>query len=128
MISEFQAAIGTTNIGTVEHGPTLLVQSAYYENPSTIRSAMEVLSPDGESLFEIQDRGYVGIGTNEPNATLDINGVARLKKYSSQPDVGCSLASDGAIALTSRYTLCVCKGEILDWVETSDGSTPCDWD
>jgi hypothetical protein len=128
MITNFQAAIGTNNIGTVVDGPTLLVQSTYSENPSTIRSAMEVLNPDGESLLEIQDRGYVGIGTNEPNATLDINGVARLKKYSSQPDVGCSLASDGAIALTSRYTLCVCKGEILDWVETSDGSTPCDWD
>ncbi len=119
-----QAAIGTTNIGTAEFGPTLLVHSVSYENPAPTRSIIEVLSIDGSPRLEIQEGGQVGISTGQPKATLDINGYARLKKYASEP-IACDLDHDGSIALNSQYKLCVCNGS--SWVETNDGTSACNW-
>ena len=125
-IARYQSAVGTTNIGSVEFGPTLLIQSVPTSNPIPSRSIVEVLDINGESRFEIQEAGYVGIKTGTPQATLDINGFTRLKKYSSEPDT-CNVDRDGAIALTSQYTLCACKGSSGTWVNTSDGSSSCSW-
>jgi len=70
--------------------------------------------------------GNVGIGTTTPVATLDINGTAKLKKYSSQP-FACDATHDGTTALTSGYRTCVCKGGTTIWVFTTDGTTTCTW-
>lgn len=123
-ISHKQSAVGTTNIGAAEFGPTLLVHSVTYENPTPTRSIMEVLSIDGSSRLEIQEGGQVGISTGQPKATLDINGYTRLKKYTSEP-IACDLDHDGSIALNSQYKLCVCNGS--SWVDTTDGVTSCNW-
>ena len=65
----------------------------------------------------------LGVGTTSPQATLDINGTARLAKYSSPP-LACDAAHDGTIALTHLYRMCVCNGS--SWVQTSDGAG-CSW-
>ncbi|OGS07845.1 MAG: hypothetical protein A2270_01750, partial [Elusimicrobia bacterium RIFOXYA12_FULL_51_18] len=70
--------------------------------------------------------GKVGIGTTAPQATLDVNGTARLAKNAAQP-YACDAAHDSAIALTSGYRLCACKGGTTSWVFTSDGATGCSW-
>ena len=125
VISEFQTAIGTTNIGTVEHGPTLLIQSTYYENQAAdMRSIVEVLDSQANSRFQILENGHIGISTGDPKATLDINGFARLKPYDEEPTT-CDLDQKGSIALNSHYQICACTG--TNWVETNDGSTPCQW-
>ena len=123
-LSRFQSSVGTTNIGSVEFGPTLLVHSVPVDNPSPTRSIFEVLSIDGSARLEIQEGGQVGISTGQPKATLDINGYTRLKKYSSEP-IACGLDHDGAIALTSQYKLCICNGS--SWVESADGTSSCSW-
>jgi hypothetical protein len=51
--------------------------------------------------------GNVGIGTTTPQATLDVNGVARLALNSSAPAT-CSSSNEGTIALTHLATVCVC--------------------
>ena len=76
--------------------------------------------------FVYDASGNVGIGRAAPQATLDINGYARLKVHSSQPAT-CSAANDGAIALSSQYTTCVCKGGSSTWVLNSNGTTSCTW-
>lgn len=81
---------------------------------------------DGEWQWDqgltVHRDGNVGIGTSSPMATLDVNGTARLAKYSSPP-FSCDSARDGTIALTSKYVTCVCNGSA--WVRTSDGTTAC---
>jgi hypothetical protein len=81
---------------------------------------------DGTERITFQAGGNVGIGTTSPQATLDIQGYARLKPYSSQP-VACSSTYNGAIALTAVYTTCVCKGSASAWYLTSNGTTACTW-
>ena len=88
------------------------------------RSVIEVLSVTGNVLLEVQDRGYIGVSTPTPNATLDVNGFVKLKKYNTPP-ISCSIDSDGSIALTSQYKTCVCNGS--EWVETNDGLSICSW-
>jgi hypothetical protein len=70
--------------------------------------------------------GNVGIGTTDPQAALDVNGAMRLAKNPAEP-FACVAAKDGAIALTSQYTTCVCKGGSSAWVLTSNGTTTCTW-
>lgn len=74
----------------------------------------------------IASTGDVVIGAGVPQATLDIVGFTRLKKYAAQPTT-CNSTTDGAIALTSQYMTCVCKGGTPAWVRTSDGTTACSW-
>lgn len=74
----------------------------------------------------VDSSGRLGIGTTSPQAHLDVNGYMRLAKNSSQP-VACAAGNDGAIALTSSYKMCVCKGATTTWVSASDGSSPCSW-
>ena len=80
----------------------------------------------GQESMRVTQGKNVGIGTTSPQATLDVNGYARLAKNSSQP-TGCSSTNDGAIALTHVYTLCICKGGSTSWVQSKDGTTACSW-
>lgn len=71
--------------------------------------------------------GYnVGIGTTSPQAPLDVSGYARLTPQSAQP-AACSATNNGALALTSQFTICACKGASTAWVRTTDGTTACTW-
>lgn len=74
----------------------------------------------------IDSNGNLGIGTIDPQATLDVSGYMRLVKNSAQP-AACSASNDGAIALTHVYTLCICKSNSSSWVKASDGLTACKW-
>ena len=74
----------------------------------------------------ITSTGNLGIGTTNPVATLDVNGTAKLKKYTSEPFT-CDATHDGTTALTSTYRTCVCNGGSTTWVYTSDGTTLCVW-
>ncbi|MGC1780710.1 MAG: hypothetical protein WBB34_22470 [Xanthobacteraceae bacterium] len=80
----------------------------------------------GKDVLYINTSGLVGIGTTNPQATLDVSGYMRLEKSSSAPAT-CSSTNDGAIALTAVYTLCVCKGASSAWYEASNGTTACTW-
>lgn len=87
----------------------------------------ETLSKDTSSWGErvrISSNGNVGIATSNPIATLDVNGFAKLKKYSAEP-AACDGTYDGSLALTSTYYLCVCNSS--SWVKASDGVTACVW-
>ncbi len=78
--------------------------------------------PDGGAIIY----GNVGIGTTSPGAKLTVNGQVNLPKNSSQP-YACDATRDGDIALTNKYTTCVCKNG-TGWVLTADGTTACTWD
>lgn len=84
--------------------------------------------PDGNWQFNhgitVHRGGNIGVGTTSPMATLDVNGTARLAKYSSPP-LACDSDHDGTIALTSKNMTCVCDG--AGWVRTADGTSPCTW-
>ncbi|MFN9066910.1 MAG: hypothetical protein ACK5V3_06755, partial [Bdellovibrionales bacterium] len=79
-----------------------------------------------ETRMKITNTGNVGIGTTTPQATLDVNGYMRLAKNATPP-AACGATNDGAIALTSQYTVCVCKGGTSTWVSTTNGTTACSW-
>ena len=49
----------------------------------------------------------VGSG-NIPQATLDVNGFAKLRPY-NQPPVSCTTSRRGTIVLNGNYDLCICK-------------------
>ncbi len=118
-------ANNTASIGTLEFGPTLLIRSI---SPGTVaasptRSIVEILDPEGNVRFEVQDSGYVGINQSNPKATLDVDGFVKLQPY-TEPPVACSLDQGGSIALTQSYQLCVCN--TTNWVHPHDG-TSCQW-
>lgn len=110
--------------------PLTLINPVHYgyEEPAsmlTIEGSLRTQTTEGFPSLTTVPSGNVGIGTDNPQATLDINGYMRLKK-SSTPPVACENINDGSLALTQHYTLCVCK-EGIEWVNTSDGSTACIW-
>ena len=65
----------------------------------------------------------IGIGTPTPQATLDVNGFARLSVNSSEP-ASCQASTKGAIALNSASRICVCDGS--GWKMDSTGQA-CSW-
>jgi len=65
----------------------------------------------------------IGVGTTAPQATLDINGFARLNTNSVEP-AACQAANKGAIALNSASHICVCNGS--SWILDSTGKA-CSW-
>jgi hypothetical protein len=70
--------------------------------------------------------GNVGIGTSSPQVPVDIAGVMLRVARSSSDPVTCNATYDGALAVTSKYTTCICKNG-TGWVSTTDGSTACVW-
>jgi trimeric autotransporter adhesin len=74
----------------------------------------------------VSPTGNVGIGSTTPQATLDVNGFARLKPHAAEP-IACSPTNDSALAMTSRHTLCACDGSNAKWVSTVNGLSDCVW-
>jgi hypothetical protein len=76
-------------------------------------------------IFETTSNGStaIGIGTTTPQATLDINGFARLTTNSSEP-AACSATTKGSIALNSASHICICDG--ASWKLDSSGNA-CPW-
>lgn len=84
-----------------------------------------IFETGGNEKLRILSTGELGVGTATPRATLDVNGYARLLVYSAMP-AACTATNNGSIALTSQYTICVCRNSV-GWVLSSNGSTACSW-
>lgn len=56
---------------------------------------------------------------------LSLNGALQLKRYGAPPNA-CTEAFGGAVALSERFTLCVCRPG-AGWVSAADGVTACGW-
>ena len=80
----------------------------------------------GTERMRISAGGLLGIGTTTPQATLDVNGFAKLKTNTSAP-VSCSGTYEGSIAYTGGTTryLCFCDG--TNWKQAHDPATACAW-
>jgi hypothetical protein len=82
-----------------------------------------------ESLWEgvfkanLNSTTAIGIGTTAPQATLDVNGYARLSTNSSEP-AECRASNKGAISLNSESHICICDGS--SWKFDSTGKA-CTW-
>jgi hypothetical protein len=74
-------------------------------------------------LLYIGNSGNVGVGTESPQATLDVIGFTRLSLNSSAP-AACSGLNAGAIALTHTAHICTCDGS--QWNLDSNGAA-CAW-
>ena len=72
---------------------------------------------------DVNQTPAIGIGTTTPQATLDINGFARLNTNASEP-TACVASNKGAIALNSASHLCICDG--ASWKLDSSGQQ-CRW-
>jgi hypothetical protein len=68
----------------------------------------------------------IGIKTNSPQATLDVNGYMRLATNVAQP-VACAAGNKGSIAYTGTTTnyLCFCDG--TGWMQAHSPGTACAW-
>ena len=108
------------------------------------------ISGDGDSEgISVRTNGNVGIGTNTPDQKLSVAGmiettsgglkfpdgtiqttasvdtITKLVASASEPHA-CSASSDGVLALTAKYTTCVCRNGV-GWVSTVNGTDACMW-
>lgn len=118
---------GTTKGGSGGHGRVVITCSTDPAPSAVVNRS--ILYWDGgaqtsNANFVYSSSGKVGIGTSSPTATLDVNGFMKLSKNAAPPAT-CDSTTDGAMALTSKYTTCACNG--TTWVSTVDGTTTCDW-
>jgi hypothetical protein len=92
-------------------------------NPTTMRFEIgddDPATPGVPTRMVIKSSGNIGIGTLDPQATLDVNGFVKLKVNNSPPAL-CTAQLAGSIALTSQYSLCACNGAA--WVFTHTGTS-----
>lgn len=80
----------------------------------------------GNLIYGDTATGVVGIGSATINATLDVNGYAKLKINASAP-VTCDATHEGSIAYTGTTThyLCFCDGTA--WEQAHSPATACTW-
>jgi len=64
-------------------------------------------------------------GNIQGTAVSMLSGTIKLTSQTVSP-LTCNSANDGAYAITSLYTACICKNG-TGWVKTSDGTTSCVW-
>ena len=92
--------------------------------PYATKDIMRWTTNAGSILGVINASGSVGIGTTSPQATLDVNGYARLTLQSSQP-VACAAGNAGAIALNHLAQMCACNGS--SWIFADSVGAACSW-
>jgi hypothetical protein len=96
-----------------------------FENGSTSNTMQTFLEVTGSrNVLLVPFSGSVGIGTTSPQATLDVNGFARLALNSSAPAT-CGSGNEGAVALTHLAQVCVCDTTSA-WHILNTG-TACSW-
>lgn len=77
----------------------------------------------GSNIYDGGASGKVGIGTSDPQATLDINGTARLA-LNPIPPVPCDKPRRGTLALTHEAELCICNTDDKWTVIVTKGACP----
>lgn len=122
------AVLNLEQTSTISYGNTVYGLYATATGTATHNTAgyFSASGATGNNNALITGSGNVGIGTTTPKAALDVNGAMALAKNGGQP-FACAADKDGVIALTSQYTMCVCKGGDANWVQTSNGSSNCSW-
>jgi hypothetical protein len=85
-----------------------------------------ILAMGGAEIMRLHTNGNVGIGTATPQATLDVNGYAKLKINSSAPAT-CNGTTEGSLAYTGTTThyMCYCDG--TSWKQVHSPATACTW-
>jgi hypothetical protein len=83
-----------------------------------------ILSGKSEPSFVVTSNGQAGVGTADPRAHLDVNGMVKLAKNAAAPR-SCRETSKGAMALTTKYAVCVCNG--IRWIQLNGGGAVCSW-
>jgi hypothetical protein len=117
VLSGGRAAMGWASTAGI---PGAYLQGGTAYGVSLIVNGNALTSP---SLY-INTSGNVGIGTNAPQATLDVTGYARLSLNSSQP-VACSSTNQGAFALNHLAQACACNGST--WIFADSTGAACSW-
>lgn len=74
----------------------------------------------GTDIFVIQNGGAVGVNTNNPTATLDVNGYAKLKPMTTAEINAIASPSNGMIAFNSDLGMLVCYS--TSWKRVHDNS------
>ena len=69
--------------------------------------------------------GQMGVGVEDPQATLDIDGFMKLKPQAEAPS-DCNKDASGTLVMTRDYLLCTCNGE--KWVYSYASGSECKWD
>jgi hypothetical protein len=119
---------GTVEVynATASTGATqLLVQGGAAAGDAGTNQLFRINQGGGTTgLLVVQGNGNVGIGTTAPQATLDVNGYARLALNSSAP-VACSSSNPGAIALNHLAKMCACNG--TNWNFADSAGAACSW-
>lgn len=116
--------------GEVSLGVMPMSQNGTQADSATVWYADDVLFEIGNGQYPARSNavtilkgGNVGIGTNAPEATLDVDGFAKLATNASSPAT-CAAGTAGSIALTSTHRMCVCDG--TSWNEVNSVTT-CTW-
>jgi hypothetical protein len=138
ILSQMTATTGSNyalDAQAIGSGATLNVGGYFTAQNATSNYAIQIPSgypPAGSNNYAINSQsaaqsyfaGNVGIGTTAPQATLDVNGYARLKLQSSQP-VACSSTNQGALALNHLAQMCACNG--TSWIFADSVGASCSW-
>ena len=89
------------------------------ENDGLTVNDGEVLLSNGAGLEGIRIKSYFNV-----RATVSINGILQLQKYTFAP-MPCNSSFDGSIAMTSASSLCVCNG--VQWNSLLNPAVVCSW-
>jgi len=95
------------------------------ENKLELREFGDIVFSPGATAGEATDRvlikanGNVGIGTANPQDTLDVNGVLRFNGNAKRRIYGTSRAGRNAVVLDGNWDELEVKGRVLDWTGTN---------